>query len=195
MSALALPAALEAAAEGRMPDWARASAERRDHISRVAALMDAWAAALRLEERDRRRWRAAAWLHDALRDAPPREIRALVPEALRSLPGKLLHGPAAAARLRQDGVSDEPLLCAVAWHTLGHPDFDALGKALYLADFLEPGRGFAVAHCASMRERMPGALEDVLREVVAQRLHHALEMRHLLRPESVAFWNVLVEKA
>ncbi|HEX9107633.1 MAG TPA: HD domain-containing protein, partial [Longimicrobiales bacterium] len=167
---------------------------RRDHIGRVAALMDSWGEALGLEELDRRRWRAAAWLHDALRDAPPQEIRPLVPEPLRSLPGKLLHGPAAAARLRQEGVGDEPLLCAVAWHTLGHPDFDALGKALYLADFLEPGRGFALEHCASLRASMPDALDDVLRDVVAQRLHHALEMRHLLRPESVAFWNVLVEK-
>ncbi len=158
----------------------------------MAALVDAWAAALGLPESERQRWRAAAWLHATLRDAPPKELRALVPEAERALPGVLLHGPAVAARLRQEGVADEPLLLAIAWHTLGHPGLDLLGKALYLADFLEPGRGFDPSHCASLRARMPAALDDVLLEVAASRMHHVIGSRRMLRPESVAFWNALV---
>ncbi len=193
MSAEPLAPVLAEAAGGRLPAWSQTTADRRAHIGRVAALMDAWAAILALPEPECRRWRAAAWLHDALRDAPPRELRPLVPESEQSLPGVLLHGPAAAARLRADGVTDEPLLRAIASHTLGHPDLDRLGKALYLADFLEPGRGFAPTHCASLRARMPGALDDVLLEVAASRMHHVIESRRQLRPESVAFWNALVE--
>lgn len=192
MSGGDLAPVLAAAAEGRLPAWAEVSEERRAHIARVATLVDAWAAALALPEAERRRWRAAAWLHDALRDASPRELRALVPESERALPGVLLHGPAVAARLRQEGVADEPLLRAIAWHTLGHPDLDLLGKALYLADFLEPGRGFDPLHRTALRARMPAALDDVLQEVAASRMHHVIESRRLLRPESVAFWNAIV---
>ncbi len=187
-----LPEVLAQAAEGRLPDWAQVSEDRRAHIARVAALVEAWAAALALPEPEPRRWRAAAWRHDALRDAPPRELRPLVPESERSLPGVLLHGPAVAARLRQEGVADEPLLRAIAWHTLGHPELDLLGKALYLADYLEPGRGFDPQRRASLRARMPRALDEVLQEVAASRMHHVIESRRLLRPESVAFWNVIV---
>ncbi len=191
----AQPKVLAEAAAGRLPAWSQTPEDRRAHIARVAALMDAWAAALALPEPERERWRAAAWLHDALRDAPPKELRALVPEAERALPGVLLHGPAVAARLRQEGVSDEPLLLAIAWHTLGHPELDRLGKALYLADFLEPGRGFAPVRCASLRARLPAALDDVLLAVAASRMHHVLESRRTVRPQSVAFWNALVEGA
>ncbi len=192
MSAQPLAPVLAEAAAGRLPEWAQTTGERRAHSARVAALMDAWAAVLALPEPERARWRAAAWLHDALRDAPSKELRPLVSESERSLPGVLLHGPAVAARLRREGVSDEPLLRAIAAHTLGHPELDRLGKALYLADFLESGRGFDPLRGAALRARMPAALDDVLLEVAASRMHHVIESRRLLRPESVAFWNALV---
>lgn len=183
--------ALDRAAAGQLPDWARVRPEREAHIARVAALMDEWARALALPEPERRRWRAAAWLHDALRDADPAELRDHVPLECRSLPGLLLHGPATAARLRTEGVFDEALLNAVGYHTLGHPELDGAGRALYLADFLEPGRGFLPAWRASLRARMPGAMAPVLRDVVAARLRHLLERGHPIRPETLAFWNVV----
>ncbi len=190
MTAGASPAR-DAAADGRLPEWAQVSEARLAHIGRVAALMDGWARSLGLDEAERRRWRAAAWLHDALRDAPPAELRPGVPEALRSLPGKVLHGPAVAARLRAEGVADEELLSAVAWHTLGHPALGPLGRALYLADFLEPGRGFQPLRLATLRARMPAATDEVLRIVLAARLRHLLDTGHPLRRESVDFWNVI----
>ncbi len=195
MSGRELAPVLAHAAEGLLPPWAQATEDRRAHMGRVAALMDAWAQALGLAETERRRWRAAAWLHDALRDAAPRELRPFVPAAERALPGALLHGPAAAARLREEGVADEPLLRAVAYHTLGHPELDRLGKALYLSDFLDPGRGFDPLRRASLRARMPAALDEVLLEVAASRLHHVIESRRIWRPESVGFWNAIVGTA
>ena len=38
---------------------------------------------------------------------------------LANLPARVLHGPAAAVRLRAEGVDDEPFLLAVAFHTIG----------------------------------------------------------------------------
>jgi hypothetical protein len=69
-------------------------------MGRVAALMGEWAGALALPERDVKRWTATGWLHDVLREAEPEELRPEVPLLFRPLPGKLLHGPAAAVRLK-----------------------------------------------------------------------------------------------
>jgi len=183
---------IEFAAAGRLPTWAVAGEARRAHIARVAALMDRWAEELGLPDAERRRWKAAAWLHDALRDAPAEELRGQVPAELRDLPAPLLHGPAAAERLREEGVRDEALLHAIAYHTLGHPALDRLGRALYLADFLEPGRTFDPLGGAVLRARLPAAMDEVLVEVAAARIAFLLDRRRTLRPETVAFWNTLI---
>lgn len=185
-------ASIERAAAGELPAWAALGGSRRRHAGRVAALMDAWACRAGLPGPDRRRWRAAGWLHDALRDADPDSLRPLAPSWAEDLPGPMLHGPVAARRLEDDGVRDRSLLDAIAYHTLGHPDLDACGRALYLADFLEPGRTLRPAWRAALRARMPHALDAVLREVAAARIGHALRSRRPIRPETAAFWNALV---
>jgi 2-amino-4-hydroxy-6-hydroxymethyldihydropteridine diphosphokinase len=174
-----------AAARGELPDWARASEKRRAHIGRVAALMGEWADALGLSDDERTRWLATGWLHDVLRESPPDELRPLLPEAFRSLPGKLLHGPAAAERLA--GEADPEMLDAIRYHTLGSSRFGTLGRALYLADFLEPGRRYTPEWTASLRARMPGEMDEVLREVVRARVSHVKESGSTLHPETQAF--------
>lgn len=186
---------IERAAAGEPPAWARVGPARRGHVCRVVALLEEWAVRSGLGEAERRRWRAAGWLHDALRDAEPAELRDLVPAWARDLPGPLLHGPAAAARLEAEGVRDRALLDAVAYHTIGHPGLDRLGRALYLADFLEPGRSFEPAWRAALRARMPRAFDAVLTEVVAARLGHLLATGRPIRPESAAFWNAIAGSA
>ena len=180
----ALGPVVRAAARGELPDWARASEKRRAHIARVAALLGAWAEGLGLPEEERTRWLAAGWLHDVLREADPDELRPLVPDAFRHLPGKLLHGPAAAERL--DGEADAELLDAIRYHTLGSARFGRLGRALYLADFLEPGRRYEPEWTASLRDRMPHDMAAVMREVVEARVRHVTESGSILHPETRA---------
>jgi predicted HD superfamily hydrolase involved in NAD metabolism len=186
-----LDALLDAAADGRLPDWAQLTRRRLAHVERVATLLGEWAAALELADDQRRRWRAAGWLHDALREAPTDELRPFVPSALRYLSPKLLHGPAAAERLRQDGVDDEPLLRAITFHTIGHPELDELGRALFIADFIEPGRRYEPARLAAFRARMPAAREQVLRDVLHARMERLLKEGRPIRSETAAFWNAL----
>lgn len=182
------------AGEGAIPDWAHLRADRRAHIERVADLMGSWAAAAGLDETDQVRWRAAAYLHDALREVDPDTLRAILPERLRGLPGPVVHGPAAAERLRAEGVRDESLLRAVAWHTLGHPDLDALGRSLYVADFLEPGRPFLQDWRTDLRTRMPHELDAVTHEVLASRIRHLVDCDVPLLEPTVAFWNALLRE-
>lgn len=176
---------VDEAANGRLPEWAQAKPKRREHVARVAALMREWAMALGLPADEVARWSAAGYLHDALRDADPDELRPAVPPAFRDLPGKLLHGPAAAERLA--GEADDELRDAIRYHTLGSPRFGALGRALYLADFLEPGRTFDPQWTASLRRRMPREMDAVLREVVEARVGHVARNGGTLHPETTAF--------
>ena len=173
------------AAEGRLPAWTQAKPKRREHVARVAALMREWAQALGLPQGEVARWSAAGYLHDALRDAPADELRPHVPAEFRELPGKLLHGPAAAERLA--GEADDELRDAIRYHTLGSARFGTLGRALYLADFLEPGRTFAPGWTKSLRRRMPREMDAVLREVVESRIGHVARNGGNLHPETKAF--------
>jgi 2-amino-4-hydroxy-6-hydroxymethyldihydropteridine diphosphokinase len=175
-----------------LPEWARVGSVRDAHIERVVALIDEWGVELGWSDAERDRLRAAAWLHDALRDAPADELRPLVSDELRDLPDKLLHGPAAAARARADGLDDEEVLQAVTYHTIGHPDLGFIGRMLYLADFLEPGRRFDPAGRAALRARMPHEWRIVIRSVVRARVNHLLDSSNPVRPETMSYWNSAV---
>lgn len=178
------------AAAGQLPSWSKAGSKRREHMSRVAALLERWADELDLNPAEKARWVAAGWLHDALREEDPEVLRGEVEPALADLPGPILHGPAAAARLA--GSVDDHLALAIRYHTIGHPSLDRLGRALYLADFLEPGRDFREEWRAELRNRVKDDLEGVLQEVVAARIEHLLERGKPIRPETAAFWSQIV---
>lgn len=186
-------ALLERAAAGELPAWAQASQPRRRHMERVAGLLESWGEVLEIDESERVRWRALGVLHDALRDAPPETLRPCVPPALTDLPALLLHGPAAAERLRIDGVHDGEFLRAVTYHTLGHASFRRMGRALYAADFLEPGRNLLDDWRATLRARMPGELDAVVRDVLGARIVHIVDRRGALRAETTDFWNTFAE--
>jgi 2-amino-4-hydroxy-6-hydroxymethyldihydropteridine diphosphokinase len=163
-----------------LPAWAHVTPERRAHIERVVALLDDWADAMHVPAMERDRWLRAAWLHDALRDAPS--------------PDPTSHGPAAADRAAAAGERDRGVLDAVRYHTVGSADWDDVGRMLYLADFLEPGRdsGSQVSDRQQLAGRVPGERDAVLREVARRRLDWVLRSGWPLPPSTVAFWNQLV---
>lgn len=182
------------AAEGRLPSWAVVSDQRRAHMGRVADVLGGWSDTLGLGPSERARWRAVGFLHDVLRDEDPSVLRERVPPAERDLPGPLLHGPAGAERLRVEGVLDGELLAAVAFHTVGDVSFGRFGRALYAADFLEPGRSFLADWRAELRGRMPAELDDVVFEIVRARVMKLVERGEGVRPRTLEFWNHLVKE-
>jgi len=184
---------LVSASEGVLPRWARATKARVDHMTRVSALMASWARTREEPAVELTRWKAAGFLHDALRDESHDVLRSMVDPPLRDLPGKILHGPGAASMLRAEGVQDEELLDAIRYHTLGSASFESLGWALYAADFLEPGRVMREDWRAELRERAPGDLEAVVKEILVARIGYQLEKGRPLHPETLGFWNRLSE--
>jgi HD superfamily phosphohydrolase YqeK len=183
------------AARGTLPEWAVLSPSRKAHVERVAALLESWAGALELGDDEALRWRGAGMLHDVLRDEDPERLLPLVPHDLRDMAPAALHAPAAAARLQGEGVDDDELLLAVALHPVGSREWGPLGRHLYLADFLEPGRSFRAGWRTGLRERVPAEADAVLREVVRARVEWALERGHPIHPETRAFRDSLTEGA
>jgi len=177
------------AAQGRFPDWTVAKGSRLKHMARVAKLLRSWARKRGESGKEIQRWTAAGYLHDTFRDADPEELREMVDPPFHELPGKVLHGPATARRLREEGMRDEGLLHAITFHTLGSPDFEPVGMALYAADFLDPGRDFMNAWRKDLRARFPTEPREVLKGILKARLIHRLGEMRPLRQETMDFWN------
>lgn len=161
-----------------VPDWAQATPKRRAHVERVAALLAHWADLMRTPGTERGRWMRAVWLHDALRDAPAAD--------------ELAHGPMAADRAAALGETDRGVLDAVRHHSVGYAGWDDVGRMLYLADFLDPGRTFDAAERTALAVRVPAERDAVLREVARRRIEWVVRSGWALRQETVDFWNALV---
>ena len=151
------------------PQWAQATAARRAHVERVAALVGSWADVMKTPAEERDRWLRAVYLHDSLRDAPPELLTSLADDRWHS--ASLLHGPAAAEYAARHGERDRGVLDAVRYHSVGYAGWDAVGRMLYLGDYLEPGRAFRDDERRTMARRVPQEARVVLQEVAAERLH------------------------
>lgn len=173
-----------------LPTWARVSEKRVAHIGRVTALLDAWAQALALPSNEAIAWHDAGLFHDALRDASEVELRSAAGEA----PGyttDMLHGPAAAARMASEGEVRPELLDAVRYHTVGSSEWGRLGRALYMADYLEPGRKFSRSDRAYLAAQVPHDFDATFRQVLRARMEWSLREGNRLFPEAVALWNAV----
>lgn len=173
-----------------MPPWSKVTERRLAHITRVTELLDQWADALRLPADEARAWHDAGRFHDALRDAPEPELRRLAGE-LPDYTVDMLHGPAAANRLLAEGESRSELLEAIRYHTVGSARWGRLGRALYMADYLEPGRKFSRADRAYLAEQVPHDFDATFRQVLRARLEWSLREGMKLFPEAVALWNTV----
>jgi HD superfamily phosphohydrolase YqeK len=173
-----------------LPPWTMASTERVAHIERVARLAGTWAERMRVTDDERRRWLRAVWLHDALRDADDAVLARWAPAGPG--PRALRHGPASAARAEADGETDQGVLDAVRYHSVGFAGWDMVGRVLYCADYLEPGRSFAREWRAALAGRFADDPAGVLLEVAQERVGHLVRSRWPLIEPTVGFWNSLV---
>ena len=119
----------------------------------------------------------AAWLHDALRDA--------------HLGGDTTHGPAAADRAAREGETDRGVLDAIRYHSSGYAGWDDVGKMLYLADYLEPGRKRNGKERASLAARVPRQRDRVLKKIVAYEIRWRVRDGQPVNPLLIDFWNAL----
>ena len=157
---------------------------------RVAEVAARWAETMGVPDSERNRWLRAVWLHDALRDASPEELETWA----SSTPGppELRHGPASAARAKAEGETDRGVLDAVRFHSVGLAEWDMVGRVLYCADYLEPGRPWDAEQRAALVYRFPSDSRGVLREVTRARIAHTIRTGWPLLDPTVRLWNSLV---
>ena len=173
--------------ELELPAWAIASPARRAHIARVTELALSWADAMHVDRDERDAWRDAARWHDALRDASEAALRAIVPHL--AWPASLLHGPAAAARLAEDGERRSAVLDAIYWHTVGNAKWDRTGRVLYMADYLDPARAFDREVRTQLAARVASDFDGTYREAVKRKLGDRVASGEKLRADTIALWE------
>ncbi|MBA2684948.1 MAG: hypothetical protein H0U66_10695 [Gemmatimonadaceae bacterium] len=156
-------------------------------MNRVMGLALEWADAMHVDKATRDAWRDAAQWHDLLRDAGEPELRAIVPHL--DWPASALHGPAAAAKLAEDGERRADVLDAIFWHTIGKAKWVRTGRMLYMADYLEPGRTFARRERARLAANVPDDFEGTFRAVVRLRLGDKIASGDRLRVETAELWE------
>ncbi len=172
-----------------LPAWAVVTPERAAHITRVTSLIERWADQRRVSVAERERWRRAALLHDALRDADAAVLAHYAPRG--DWPARLWHGPAAAAAAERHGETDRGVLDAVRYHSVGFAGWDHAGRMLYLADHLEPGRRHDRAALAALAARVAAEPAAVLAAVAARRVARLVHEGRPIRKETWEFWNSL----
>ncbi len=171
-----------------LPVWATVSDTRLEHIARVAELAARWAEEMGIPDNERNRWLRAVWLHDAMRDASPEELAQWAPTAVGS--EELRHGPASAARAKAEGEIDRGVLDAVRYHSVGLAEWDMVGRVLYCADYLEPGRK-PTPERAALAARFTTDPTGVLRDVAQARIVRLVSSGWSLPDPTVRFWNSL----
>lgn len=138
-------------------------------------------------------------MHDAGRELPEAEALAyarrrhlaLEPEMLRA--PVLAHGIIAHAMALEILGPDvpEPWLRAMDWHTTGDVRMGWIGMALFVADYLEPGRRFLDQE-ARNRYLQPDDMNEVASSILSDSIAHWKEKGYVFSKSSealAAFWR------
>lgn len=139
----------------------------------------------------------AGWLHDCARVYP---TSTLIDECVRrDIPVMrideespiLLHAPLGAYLAQHFyGVTDEAVLDAVRYHTVGREQMTRLEYIVYLADMIEPSREY---EGVEILRRL--AEEDLTQAMIAafdQSIRHVIRMGGLIHPNTILARNELL---
>lgn len=137
----------------------------------------------------------AGILHDYARDLPGDELVAiatqqgLIEDAIELKVPELLHAPVGAFLLAQDlDLEDPEILEAIRVHTLGSECMDTLGKIIFLADMIEPGRRPFAAKEA-IRRSCYADLDRAMLMGLEATIGYCLQRGRLLHPRTVRARN------
>ncbi|MDI6901398.1 MAG: bis(5'-nucleosyl)-tetraphosphatase (symmetrical) YqeK [Anaerosomatales bacterium] len=186
-----------------LPEWetmraaleARLSRESYAHSQRVAETASSLAATY---DADVALCRAAGLLHDWCRDLPhaalidrAEVVGVPVGPVERCCP-YLLHAPLGAHEVSEafPGI-DERVVSAIAAHTYGAEEMDAVARIVYIADGIEPARAWEGVDALRADVGIVD-LGELFAAVYARAVRHLLERRRPLHPVTAAVWNRFV---
>jgi predicted HD superfamily hydrolase involved in NAD metabolism len=107
----------------------------------------------------------------------------------------LLHADVSAIVAREEfGIQDSEILAAIANHTLGRPDMDALSCVVFLSDTLEPGRG-DTPELNELRQLCHDDLYHAVWMTCDYTLNYLLKAQHLIHPRALLTRNGFMRQA
>lgn len=170
---------------------ARMSAARWAHTERVRET------ALTLADRcgaDPRRVETAALLHDCAKEWKEPRLEDLAARGEIAADGFTLRTPALHHTVvgcwlarEEYGIDDEEILEAIRYHATGAPGMGAVAQTVYLADYLEPGRGEPQGPVRQALER--GDFNALLDAVAVAKLEYNLRRGRPVHPLALAWYN------
>jgi predicted HD superfamily hydrolase involved in NAD metabolism len=105
----------------------------------------------------------------------------------------LLHGPVAARWLRDDGIVTVPeVLAGVHWHTTAHPDLEAVGHVVFIADKLDPAKAKAYPFQGEVRSAAFRSLHDGMLTFLDYAIRRHVDHREATHPMSTETRNRLL---
>ncbi len=100
----------------------------------------------------------------------------------------LLHGRASAIILKNKfGIKDQSVLNAVAFHTFGYEDIDALGKIIFIADKIEPGREPETEKFRNLAGKI--SLNELMLKVIDDRSAYILKKNGSIHENTKKMYN------
>ncbi len=136
----------------------------------------------------------AGLLHDICKEFPYEEQRELMlsgdfePDAAELYSKKLWHGIAGARFLQTEfGVTDEDILNAVRFHTVGREGMSLLEEIVYMADLISDERDFKGV--GKMRKLAHENLQNAMLESLRQASQSVLKKGGLLPQYTVSAYN------
>lgn len=139
----------------------------------------------------------AGLLHDCARNIKGIEVFRLcskfdiVVDNVTAAQPELLHGPIGAVIAKKEyGVTDESVLRAIYYHTIGHEDMEMLEKVIFIADYIEPGRDFP-----GVEKIRNVAFQDMDKAMVMafdSTLKHIISKGALIHPDAINARNFII---
>ncbi|MBF0714720.1 bis(5'-nucleosyl)-tetraphosphatase (symmetrical) YqeK [Gemelliphila palaticanis] len=135
----------------------------------------------------------AALLHDICKPMDEVEMKKYVVKynldiKLLDYPTEVLHGPVASVYIEKEfGVVDEEIKLAIATHTFGKTNMSKLGKILFIADYIEPGRKHP--HLKEVTEVAEYDLDEAVRLAAKYTLLYLIENDERIYPSLLKCYN------
>lgn len=143
--------------------------------------------------------RLAALLHDYAKDLNYEELLEVIEKSDWSIDEEeveipeLLHAPAAAFLAREDfGITDQEILEAIRYHTIGNPGMCLLAEIIYVADYIEPHRDFPGVE--SVREQSRRGLGPAIITICNNIIKYNIDRGRLIHPNTLALRNTYLRR-
>jgi predicted HD superfamily hydrolase involved in NAD metabolism len=142
---------------------------------------------------------AAAYLHDIAKAYPKDHQVAMSRELgmsdaeIESYPLPVLHGPLAARIAgKKLGIDDSEILQAIENHSTGCKGMSGIGKAVFIADYIEQTRSFPGA--SELRSHGNLTLDEIAAAIMRRKLDHLIEENKIIDARAIEFWNELMSE-